>query len=482
MKYKPILKIIGGALLAEAALMCLALFCAFIYREEMTSIAISIALSIAIGLLLLYLGRTSEDLTEKESFMSTALTWIVLSLVGMSPFLLSGVIISPVDAFFETVSGFTTTGATTLTDVEIVPKSILLWRSSLHWIGGMGILVFMSAIMYFAGGSQIKLVKAESTGPIVSKLVPKASSTARILYIMYTFLTIVTVIALLLSGLPFYDSLCLAFSSAGTGGFSILNDSCASYTTLQQAILSVACAAFGVSFNIYFLIFIGRWKTALKNEELRTYLGLLLGFTILTFVNLLINGTYEERSPLMVLHSAAFNTISVMTTTGFAIDDVNIWPGFSQLLMLVIMVCGSCAGSTGGGIKISRIVIMIKSFLREMQVHLRPGLIKKIHVDGKPLDEIVVRRTNTYCFAFTLITIISILFVALNNKGWMESISSVFACFNNVGPGIGENGTMGNYANFSVLSKLVLSADMLIGRLEIYPVLALFSRNSWRKF
>lgn len=482
MEYRLIGKIIGGALILEAMLMCLALVCALIYGEELLDILIPMGAAAGIGALLLRLGRGSGDLKAKESFMSTGLTWIVLSMIGMLPFLTSGVIQNPMDAFFETVSGFTTTGATVLTRIEGLPKSVLMWRSSLHWIGGMGILVFMSAIMYFAGGSQMNLVKAESTGPIVSKLVPKASSTARILYIIYAFLTLATIVLLLLTGMPMYDSICLAFSSAGTGGFGILNDSCASYTVLQQVILSIACGAFGVSFNIYFLIVIGRWKNAVKNEELRVYLGLLLIFSLLTFVNLVASGTYPDRSWPMVLHSAAFNTVSIMTTTGFAIDDVNTWPAFSQLLMLVVMVCGSSAGSTGGGIKISRLVIMTKSFAREMEVHLKPGLVKKIHIDKKPVEEIVVRRTGTYCCIFFAIMIISILLVAATGKPWMESISSVFACFNNVGPGVGENGTMGNYAGFSIFSKLVLSADMLIGRLEIYPILSLFVRDSWRKF
>ena len=476
-------KIIGGALEAEAGFMLLPIACAYCYSESMKPFLIPMAVAAGLGFFLIKFSDHDQDLVSKEGFMSTGLTWIALSLVGMLPFIISGAITDPVEAFFETVSGFTTTGATILTDVETVPHSVLMWRSFLHWIGGMGILVFMAAIRHFASGSQINLVKAESTGPIVSKLVPKAGGTAKVLYAIYTFMTAIVLTILLLLRMPLFDAICLTFGAAGTGGFGVLNDSVASYTIAQQAVLNIASISFGVSFTIYFLILVGKPLTAFKNEELRAYLIIIITASLLITIDLIHqSGIAAAGNPLMVFHRASFAVGNIITTTGSAIEDCNVWPKFSQGILMLLMICGACAGSTGGGFKVSRIIIMLKAFNKEMAVHLRPEIVKKIHMDGKPVNDTVIRNIGTYCFLGCFIMVISILLVSLDGKDWIDTISAVLATFNNVGPGFGINGTMGNYHEYSTFSKIVLSADMLIGRLEIYPILALFKRDTWRKF
>ncbi len=477
-------KIIGGALISEAGFMLLPLFVSVCYSEDLKPFVLSILLAALSGIILVITSDKDKDLVSREGIISTGLTWIVLSVVGMCPFLLSGAIKEPVDAFFETVSGFTTTGATILTDVEALPRGILVWRSLMHWIGGMGILVFMAAIMHFSGGSQMNLMKAESTGPIISKLVPKAGGTAQILYAIYAFMTAAVFIVLLSLKMPVFDAMCLSFGCAGTGGFAVLNDSCASYTLAQQAALNISCIAFGVSFTVYFLILAGKAKTALKGEEVRTYFLLILTASAAIAIDLIIQdrAQFGNMSPLYVFHRAAFMVGNTITTTGAAIEDGNRWPMFSQCIILMLMICGGCAGSTGGGFKVSRIIIMMKAFNREMAVHLRPDLIKKIHMDGKPVEENTVRNIGTYCFLGCFIMVISMLLLSFDRKGWIDTISAVISTFNNAGPGFGINGTMGSYHDFSGFSKLVLSANMLIGRLEIYPILSLFKSNTWKRF
>ena len=477
-------KIIGGALIAEAGFMLLPLFVSYCYSENLRPFVLSILLAALLGLVLVKISDKDQDLVSREGLISTGLTWIVLSLVGMCPFLLSGAIKDPMEALFETVSGFTTTGATILTDVESLPRGVLAWRSLMHWIGGMGILVFMAAIMHFSGGSQMNLVRAESTGPIISKLVPKAGGTAQVLYAIYAFMTVIVFMVLMVLRMPVFDAMCLSFGCAGTGGFAVLNDSCASYTIAQQAALNISCIAFGVSFTVYFLILAGKAKIALKGEEVRAYFLLILAASAAITVDLIIQdrAQFGNINPLYIFHRAAFMVGNTITTTGAAIEDCNSWPMFTQCVILLLMICGACAGSTGGGFKVSRIIIMMKAFNKEMAVHLRPDLIKKIHMDGKPVEESTVRNIGTYCFLGCFIMVISLLLLSFDRKGWIDTISAVVSTFNNAGPGFGINGTMGNYHEFSGFSKLVLSADMLIGRLEIYPILTLFKRNTWRRF
>lgn len=473
-------KIIGAALSIEAGLMLVPLLFAVLCRESIKVFLIPIAICYVAGTLLMHLTEKDNKLRSKEGIVATALTWIAMSLAGMLPFLLGGVFASPVDAFFETVSGFTTTGSTVLTDVESVPRSILLWRSFTHWIGGMGILVFMSAIIKFKGGSQMKLMKAESPGPVVSKLVPKAGDTARLLYIIYTGLTAATLIVLLLLRMPVFDAICITFGAAGTGGFGVLNSSCAEYTAAQQTAITIAMLVFGVNFNFYFLLMMRKAGQALRMEEVRLYIVIAVSAAVIITADLMHAGLSDTVHG--ALHNAAFHVSSIMTSTGYAIDDINNWPHLSQTVILILMLCGACAGSTGGGYKVSRVLLMGKAFARDISVQLRPDMVRKVHIDGKPVEEELIRTTGVYTFIYIIIIGISVLLLMFDGRDGMSTVTAVISTFNNIGPGIGFNGSMGNYADFSAAGKLLLSADMLIGRLEIFPILGLLSRDTWRKF
>ena len=474
-------KIIGMTLSIEAALMLLPLLAALVYNEGILPFVIPIAICLSLGLIPGFITRRSIRLQSKEGLVATGLAWILASLTGMLPFLISGTVQSPVDAFFEAVSGFTTTGSTILTDVEAADRSILLWRSFTHWIGGMGLLVFMSAIVRFKSGSQMNLMKAESPGPVVSKLVPKAKDTARLLYYIYTILTIITLLVLLALRMPVFDALCITFGTAGTGGFGVLNTSCADYTVAQQAAISISMFIFGINFNFFFFILMKRAWQAFAMEEVRLYVAIAFAAIVLISLNLVQKGR-ASTSLLLTIHNAAFHVSSIMTTTGYALDDINNWPRLSQAVIIMLMLFGSCAGSTGGGYKISRLLIMGKALSRDLAVQLKPNMVKRIHIDGKAVDEELIRGTGVYTFVYIVIMAISILLILPNGKDALSTVTAVITCFNNVGPGIGINGSMGNFAAFSGFTKLVLSADMLIGRLEILPILGLLSHETWRKF
>ena len=481
MNFPVVAYVIGTAMLIEGALMGIPLVSAFIYGESPFPFLITIAVCAAVGIPAYRAKPETKNLLSKEGVVSTGLVWIILSLAGMLPFLISRSIPDVVDAFFETVSGFTTTGSTILTDVESLPRSILLWRSLMHWIGGMGILVFMLALMPLSGGTQMNLMKAESPGPSISKLVPRTQDTAKILYGIYIIMTVVTILALIIARMPVFDAICIGLGAAGTGGFGVLNDGCASYTILQQAILTVAMALFGINFNFYFLIlFKKNIGEALKIEEVRTYLLILLGAALLIAGSLFFGHVTED--PLLALHQALFHASSIMTTTGYATMDMNLWPGFAKAVIVFLMIMGACAGSTGGGLKVSRVLILFKSFTRECQKIMHPAAVKRVHMDGRTVEENVIWSTGTYFFIYIVMMLFSILLISANGFGWDETVSSVIATFNNIGPGFGAVGSMGSFAGLSRFSKLVLSADMLIGRLEIFPILLLFFRRTWRKF
>ncbi len=480
MNFLVIGNIIGSALCLEAALFAIPLVCALCYRESIMPFVLPAVIAAVAGSLMRVRKGEPGDMRSKEGFVSTGMTWIALSLVGMLPFIISGTLPNVCDALFETISGFTTTGSSVIKSVEDVPKGVLMWRSFMHWIGGMGILVFMSAIMRFTGGSQMNLMKAESPGPVISKLVPKAGETARVQYGIYTFMTVLTTSILLLLKMPLFDAICITFGAAGTGGFGVLNSSCAAYTPAQQVVIIVAMIAFGMNFTFYFLLLVRNWKAAFGMEEIRLYLLIIVICITTITINLIHQGGFT--SPSWALRDAAFHVGSIMTTTGYAIDDVNQWPRLSQGILVFLMFCGACAGSTGGGFKISRILLMARGFNRDMATHLRPDIVKKVHIDGKVVEENVMRSTGTYTFVYMAVTIISVLLISIEGKDWETTFTSVVATFNNIGPGLGEVGTVGNYAGFSNFSKLILSADMLIGRLEIFPILVLFRRSTWKKF
>lgn len=480
MSIRIIAYIIGSALKLEAAFLLLPLLCALIYGEALFPYAATIALCALLGFLLCLSPANKAEFQTKEGFVATGLVWIVLSLMGMLPFLLSGSVENVCDAFFETVSGLTTTGASILTDVEKLPHALLLWRSFMHWIGGMGILVFMLTLLPFAGGSQMNLMKAESPGPSISKLVPRAKDTAKILYGIYAAMTVLTIMILLLLRMPLFDALCISFGAAGTGGFSILNSGCATYTIAQQNVITVAMIAFGVNFNFYYLLFIHKAGIAFKIEEVRWYLLIIGSAIILITVNLLNRGVYSSLPE--ALQISAFHVGSIITTTGYATTDVNLWPNFSQGILVLLMFCGACAGSTGGGLKVSRLILLFRSYTRELSAFLHPGIVRQVHMDGKPVEPTVLRSTSAYFFIYMVIFAVSLILLSPDTTDWITDYTAVAATFNNIGPGLGMVGTIGNYSEYSAFSKLVLSADMLIGRLEIFPIMLLFARGTWRKF
>ena len=459
--------------------MSLGCITALIYGEKAGwSFVVSILLCLVIGLPLTVRKPSSHIFYLRESFVSTALGWIALSCMGALPFLFSGVLHNPVDALFETVSGFTTTGSSIFTDVEVLPRCILFWRSFTHWIGGMGVLVFLLILPPLAVGGRMNLMKAESPGPSVSRLVPKVQATAKILYILYVIMTLVEIVLLLAGGMPLFDSLTITFGTAGTGGFGIKNDSCAGYTTYQQVVITVFMILFGVNFNFYFLLAVKKGRQALQSEEVRAYLLIILAAILLIAVN--IRGYFAHFG--QAVQQSAFQVGSIITTTGYATTDFNLWPEFSRTILVMLMFVGACAGSTGGGIKVYRLLIMVKTVKKELRQLLHPRSIKKIQIDGKAVEHEVVRSTNVFLIVYLLIFIFSILLVSLDNKDLITNFTAVAATLNNIGPGLGDVGPLGNFSGFSNFSKLVMTFDMLAGRLELFPLLLLFMRSTWKKF
>ncbi len=479
MNYSIVFYIIGWILNLEAAFMSLGCITALIYGEKAGwSFVVSILLCLVIGLPLTVRKPSSHIFYLRESFVSTALGWIALSCMGALPFLFSGVLHNPVDALFETVSGFTTTGSSIFTDVEVLPRCILFWRSFTHWIGGMGVLVFLLILPPLAVGGRMNLMKAESPGPSVSRLVPKVQATAKILYILYVIMTLVEIVLLLAGGMPLFDSLTITFGTAGTGGFGIKNDSCAGYTTYQQVVITIFMILFGVNFNFYFLLAVKKGRQALQSEELRAYLLIILAAILLIAVN--IRGYFSHFG--QAVQQSAFQVGSIITTTGYATTDFNLWPEFSRTILVMLMFVGACAGSTGGGIKVYRLLIMVKTVKKELRQLLHPRSIKKIQIDGKAVEHEVVRSTNVFLIVYLLIFIFSILLVSLDNKDLITNFTAVASTLNNIGPGLGDVGPLGNFSGFSNFSKLVMTFDMLAGRLELFPLLLLFMRSTWKKF
>lgn len=451
---------------------------ALIYKEsEIGAFLMTMALCLLVGIPLICRKPKKKIIYVKEGFVTVALSWIALSIMGSLPFLFSGAIKNPVDALFETVSGFTTTGASILKDVESLPYSILFWRSFTHWIGGMGVLVFLLSFLPMVGGSHMNLMKAESPGPSVSRLVPKVRSTAKILYEIYIGMTILEIILLLAGGMPLFDALATSFGTAGTGGFGIKNDSMASYSVYIQVVVTIFMILFGVNFNVYYLILIKKLKQASKNEEVRWYLLIIaaaIGLIAIDIFSLYGNiGTAIQQS--------AFQVASIITTTGFATTDFNIWPQASKTILVMLMFIGACAGSTGG-IKVSRFIILLKTVKKELHQFLHPRNVRKVKMDGKMIEHEVVRQTNVFLVAYVFIFAFSILILAIDKKDLITNFTAVAATFNNIGPGLELVGPAANFSIFSNPAKLVLTFDMLAGRLEIFPLLLLFVRDTWKKF
>lgn len=479
MNYAMIAYVIGWILNCEGFLMLLPCLTAVIYQETAGfSFAAAMALCFLFGVPLTVRKPKNMVFYTKEGFVSVSLSWIVLSVMGSLPFLFSGSITNPVDALFETVSGFTTTGASILSDVEALPRCILFWRSFTHWIGGMGVLVFILSLLPLTGGYHMNLMKAESPGPSVEKLVPKIQSTAKILYSIYVAMTILEVLLLLAGNMPLFDALTTTFGTAGTGGFGIKNDSMASYSPYLQNVVTVFMILFGINFNFYFLLLMRKPKKAMKNEEVRCYLAIIaITISIITFN---IRGLYP--SIMEAFQQAAFQVGSIITTTGFATTDFNTWPQVSRTILVMLMFVGACAGSTGGGIKVSRFVILLKTVNKELHLFLHPKGVRKISMDGKVVEHEVVRSINVFMTAYVLVFAFSILLVGFDNHDLITNFTAVAATLNNIGPGLELVGPSQNFGLFSDPAKCVLIFDMLAGRLELFPLLLLFVRDTWKKF
>ena len=483
MNYKMMGRFIAQIILIEMVFLLPALAISLGYGEQdaiygfLCALAIMAVLS---GLLFLICRKSGRLFGAREGLVCVGLSWIVLSLLGCLPFFLSGRIPNFVDAFFETVSGFTTTGASILPDVESLPKGLLYWRSFTHWVGGMGVLVFLLAIS--TGGEQGKgftmhLMRAESPGPDVGKLVPKMKQTATILYVIYIVMTLINVVFLLAGKMDPLDAVCTALGTAGTGGFGIRNDSLASFSPYIQNVTTVFMFLFGINFSCYYLLLLRQFKSVFKDEELRLYI--IIAVTAVALIALNIYDLYGNIGD--TLRHAAFQVSSIMTTTGYTTTDFDLWPAFSKGILLMLMVVGACAGSTGGGIKVARVLLIFKILQRNIRKILNPRKVMVVRNNGRTVDEKVLDNTNAYLAAYLIIIVLCYLIISLDGFSIGTNLSAVLACFNNIGPGMEAVGPMMNFSGYSNLSTLTLSIAMLAGRLEIFPMLVLLSRSTWRK-
>lgn len=469
--------LLGQVLKIEAALMCLPVLVAIINseREGFAFLFTAIACG-TLGILMTLKKPVDFVFYLKEGCVTTALSWIFLSIFGAFPFVINGDIPDFTDALFETISGFTTTGASILNDVEALSQCSLLWRSFTHWVGGMGVLVFLLAIIPLSGGSNINLMRAESPGPSVGKLVPKIKYTAQILYIIYFALTVIEGVLLLIGGMPIFDSLCTAFGTAGTGGFGIKNDSMMSYSPYIQWVVTIFMILFGVNFNAYYLIIFRKWKRALAMSEVKCYFVIVAISTGIIFSQI-----YGKTLGVWdALRHSAFQVATIITTTGFSTADFDLWSQTAKTVLVILMFVGACAGSTGGGIKVSRFIITIKTVFKELHSYIHPKSIKKINMDGKPIEHEVIRSTNVYFITFLLIFVTSVFLVSFEGYDLTTNFTAVAATINNIGPGLNLVGPTHNFSHFSVFSKYVLMLDMLCGRLELFPMLILFHPTLWR--
>ena len=476
-----ILYIIGSLLEIEAALLLLPALIGFGYHEKSALIFLCVAtVTGAAGLLIVSKKPKDSSFFAREGFVATALCWLIMSAIGALPFRISGQIPHYVDALFEMVSGFTTTGASILTDVEALDKCMLFWRSFSHWVGGMGVLVFMMAILPLtgAGGQKLYLMRAESPGPSVEKLSPKIQTTATWLYGIYLGLTVLCILFLMFGGMDWFSSVCLAFGAAGTGGFSVLNSSFASYNLYCKTVCTIFMLLFGINFNFYYLMIIRRMRDALHIEEIRWYIGIYFFASLTILLNLHHAGMLGTQAQPI---DAFFSVSSIMTTTGYGTADFNLWPTYSKMILVIIMFSGACAGSTGGGLKVSRLIICVKSVSKELRRLVQPRTVRHIRMDGKKVEHATAMNTLAYLVAFVVIYIASILVVSIDGFDTTTAFTAVAATINNIGPGLNIVGPTGNYAQFSYLSKFVLIFDMLAGRLEIWPLLFLMSPVTWKR-
>lgn len=482
MNYRMIFNTVGQILKLSAALLVLPLIVSLIYREnEILPFVIPMAVALVLGFALSFKKPITKNFYAKDGFVIVGLSWITISLIGCLPFIISGAIPNFIDAIFETISGFTTTGATILTGdrIEGLTHGIAYWRSFTHWIGGMGVLVFVLAILPNANGKSIHILRAETTGPQVGKLVSKIRLTARILYLIYIVLTIVEIIFLVCGDMSLYEAIVHTFSTAGTGGFSTKAASMGAYSNYSQIVVGIFMIIFGINFNLFYLLLLGNFKAVLKNEELRWYIGIIIIATIVVTLNVFYG--YDHITSFgQALREAFFTVSSTITTTGFCVANYDLWPTLSKSIIILLMFIGTMAGSTGGGIKVSRLVILLKSFRREIKKLLHPNSVETIKMDGKVVDEGIVKGVNSYLVVLVVIFLVGTLLISIDGFSLATNISAMAACLNNVGPGLDVVGPIGDYSTFSVFSKVLLALSMLAGRLEIYPILMLFNPRTYR--
>jgi len=480
MNYKLVLRVTGFALLLEAAAMLFPLLVSVIYREDPMPFLWTILILAAVGSICAFLlkGKRNPNLLPRDGFLTVGLIWALFGAFGALPFRFSGQFGNYIDCLFETISGFTTTGASILTAIEGLPYGLLFWRSFTHWLGGMGVLVLTAALLPSLGINSNFLIRAESPGPVKSKLVPRASQSSKILYTIYLALTIIEMLLLRLAGQPWYDAIVNAFGTAGTGGFSVRNASIGAYNSpAVEIIITVFMLLFSINFAMYFLLLTRQFKKVLKSDELRFFLIVVL----VCIVAITINIAPSFNSFGDAVRAAAFQVASIISTSGFATADFNLWPEFSRMLLVILMFIGACAGSTGGGMKCSRILVLLRSVHREVRSIIHPRSVSVVRLDGEPLPEQTIRTTQSYFIIYIFIVFTAALVVGLDNSSFGTTLTAVISCVGNIGPGLEAVGPMGNYAAFSALSKIVLCLCMIVGRLEMFPILVLFSRNAWKR-
>ncbi len=481
MNKKMVFHMLGKIVILQAVLMTLPLLCGIIYGEkEVFSFLFAIAIALGIGLVLTFSAKPKDkNIFAREGFVIVALTWIVMSAIGALPFVLSGTIPSYTDAFFETVSGFTTTGASIISKgIEEMPKCILFWRSFTHWIGGMGVLVLVMAIVPTDNSRSMHIMRAEVPGPIVGKLVPKIKTTAKILYLIYIFLTAVQITLLFCGGMPLFDSLVYSFGTAGTGGFGIKADSVASYSAYCQWVITVFMIIFGINFNLFYLFLMRKFRSIIKSEELWIYISIILiSITVIAF-----NIYTPERNVSDTVRDSAFQVASIISTTGYATANFDIWPTLSKAILFLLMFIGACAGSTAGGLKVSRVIVLFKQIRSNLKQMLHSRSVGSIRLEDKRVENNTVINVTTYFAIYVMcVSVIFLILSAADNFDMESNVSAVAACFNNIGPGFSKVGPASSYAAYSVVSKWTLSAAMLMGRLEILPMILLFAPSSWIK-
>lgn len=478
MNYPVIARVLSWLLCTEGVLLLLPCIISLIFGEDQGMVYFALALvAIAGGLLTSRRKLPNKAIYQREGFVAVGLSWLLLSLYGALPFVLTGEIPSYVDALFEIVSGFTTTGSSILKDVEAMSHTSLFWRSFSHWIGGMGVLVFILMLIPGGEGTQMNLMRAESPGPDVSKFVPRVRNTAMVLYKIYLGMTLVQIALLAATGMNWFHNLCITFGTAGTGGFGILNDSCASYTPAQQWIITIFMIAFGVNFSFYYLFLLKKVGEAFRMEEVRTYIGIILAAG--AGIALQIHGRFDTWE--QTFRAAYFQVGSIITTTGYSTVDFDQWPSFSKAILLLLMIIGACAGSTGGGVKVSRVVLVCKSVKLELEQLLHPHGVQRVRMDGKLVDRQMLNSVFIFMITYFLIFALSVLAISLDDFSFETNFSAVAATLNNIGPGLAGVGPARNFSAYSDPAKLILTFDMLAGRLELLPMLILFYPKTWRK-